>query len=88
MPEITLVIRNRVGLHARPLSLFNELVRRFEAEVLISKGGQPVNAKSPLKVLALAVHQNDEVTIRAEGPDAEAALAAIAELVADNFGER
>jgi multiphosphoryl transfer protein len=88
MPEITLTIRNRVGLHARPLSLFNDLVRRFQADVLISKGGQPVNAKSPTKVLALAVHQGDELTIRADGADAEAALAAIAQLVADNFGER
>ena len=88
MPEITLTIHNRVGLHARPLSLFNDTVKRFACDIRISKDGKEVNAKSPLKVLGLAVNQNDEVVLRAEGPDAEAALAAVALLVADNFGER
>jgi phosphotransferase system HPr (HPr) family protein len=88
MSEIKLVIRNKVGLHARPLALFNDIVKRFQSDVRISKGGKEVNAKSPFKVLALAVNQNDEVVLRAEGPDADAALAAIAQLVADNFGER
>lgn len=87
MPEISLVIRNKVGLHARPLALFNATVKKFQSEVRVSKNGKEVDAKSPFKVLALAVNQNDAVVVRAEGPDAEAALAAIAQLVADNFGE-
>jgi phosphotransferase system HPr (HPr) family protein len=88
MPEIRLTITNKVGLHARPLALFNATVRKFQSDVRVSKNGKEVDAKSPFKVLALAVNQNDEVVFRAEGPDADEALAAIAQLVADNFGER
>ena len=88
MPHITLVIKNAVGLHARPLALFNATVKKFQSDVRVSKNGKEVDAKSPFKVLALAVNQNDEVVFSADGPDADAALAAIAQLVADNFGER
>lgn len=87
MPEIRLVIRNPVGLHARPAALFVETSQRFQSEVRVIKNGVEANAKSILKILALGVSQNDEVTVRAEGPDAEAVLSALAELVEGNFGE-
>lgn len=88
MPEIKLIIRNKVGLHARPAVLFVQAAQGFQSDVRVLKGGKESNAKSFKSVLALAVNQNDEVTVRAEGPDAEAALAAIAKLAEDNFGEK
>jgi phosphotransferase system HPr (HPr) family protein len=88
MPEIQLVIRNKVGLHARPAVLFVQAAMGFQADIRVSKGGREGNAKSFKSVLALAVNQNDEVTVRAEGPDAGEALAALARLVEENFGER
>ncbi len=87
MPEIRLVIRNPVGLHARPAALFVQTSQRFQSEIRVIRNGVEANAKSILKVLALGVSQNDEVTVRAEGPDAGAALSALAELVEGDFGE-
>ncbi len=88
MPEIKLVIRNKVGLHARPAVLFVQAAQGFQSEVRVIKAGREGNAKSFKSVLALAVNQNDEVLVRAEGADAEAALAALSRLVEDNFGEK
>ena len=88
MPEVKLVIRNKVGLHARPAVLFVQAAQSFQAEIAVGKAGAEGNAKSFRSVLALGVNQNDEVVVRAEGADAEQALAALSQLVEDNFGER
>jgi phosphotransferase system HPr (HPr) family protein len=88
MPETRLVIRNKVGLHARPAVLFVQTAQGFQSDVRVIKDGREGNAKSFKSVLALAVNQNDEVLVRAEGTDAEAALAALTKLVEDNFGEK
>jgi phosphotransferase system HPr (HPr) family protein len=87
MPEIRLTIRNRVGLHARPAVLFVQAAQGFQADIWVAKNGQEGNAKSFKSVLGLAVNQDDEVVVRAEGPDADQALAALARLVETNFGE-
>ena len=88
MPEITLAIRNEVGLHARPAVLFVQAAQGFQSDVRVIKDGKEGNAKSFKSVLALAVNQNDEVVVRAEGADADAALTALTKLVEDNFGEK
>jgi len=88
MPEVRLVIRNKVGLHARPAVLFVQAAQGFQSDVRVIKDGKEGNAKSFKSVLALAVNQNDEVVVRAEGTDADAALAALTKLVEDNFGEK
>jgi phosphotransferase system HPr (HPr) family protein len=86
--EVKLVIRNKVGLHARPAVLFVQAAQGFQSDVRVIKDGKEGNAKSFKSVLALAVNQNDEVVVRAEGADADAALAALTKLVEDNFGEK
>jgi len=88
MPEVKLTIRNKVGLHARPAVLFVQAAQGFQSDVRVIKDGKEGNAKSFKSVLALAVNQNDEVVVRAEGADADAALAALTRLVEDNFGEK
>ncbi len=75
MPSRSTVIGSRVGLHARPASLFVQAATAVPAGVTIAKsGGDPVNAKSILMVLSLDARGGDEVTVTVDGDDAEAAL--------------
>jgi phosphotransferase system HPr (HPr) family protein len=87
MPEITLIVKHKVGLHMRPATLFVATAQSFQSEISVTHGSRTANAKSPLNVMALGANQDAEITIHAEGPDAEEALAALEELVNNNFGE-
>ena len=87
MPEIHITLQHPAGLHARPASLFVQTAKRFQSQISISHGDRSGNAKSILNVLALGASQGAEVTIRAEGEDAGAALAALQALIKGNFGE-
>ncbi|HEY5669460.1 MAG TPA: HPr family phosphocarrier protein [Anaerolineales bacterium] len=87
MSEIELIVRNKVGLHARPAVLFVQTAQGFQSDIRVLKDGKEGNAKSFKAILALAVNQNDKVVVRAEGPDAEQALIALTKLVENNFGE-
>ncbi|HEY0155635.1 MAG TPA: HPr family phosphocarrier protein [Longimicrobium sp.] len=83
--EVTIV--NRYGLHARPAAEFVKLANRFGAEVWIRKDDVEVSGKSIMGVMMLAAECGSVVHIRARGDDAEAAVAALAGLVYDRFGE-
>jgi phosphocarrier protein FPr len=85
--ELTLVVRNRLGLHARPAALFVSTANRFEADILVKKGDKSATAKSINQVATLGVRQGDEILVTAVGADAIAALTAIKSLADDNFGE-
>ncbi len=87
MPEITLTVHHEVGLHARPAAQFVRTAKQFESDIQVTHGEREVNAKSILGVLTLGANRGAVITIRAEGVDAEQALAALAALVEDNFGE-
>ncbi len=82
------VIRNRLGLHARPAAELVKLAATFGAEVWVTKGDLRVNAKSIMGVLMLAAEQGVELTIEADGADAREAADALESLVARGFGER
>jgi phosphotransferase system HPr (HPr) family protein len=87
MPEITLTVHHKVGLHARPASLFVQTAKQFNCDIKVTHGEREANAKSILTVLTLGASQGAVVTIRAEGEDADQALAALEALIEDNFGE-
>jgi len=87
MPEVKLTINHEVGLHARPASMFVQIAAKFSSDIEVTHGETTANAKSILAVLTLGAHQGAELLVRAEGADAEDALKALEELVADNFGE-
>ncbi len=87
MPDILLEITNTVGLHARPAALFVQEANRFAADITVYLGDDQADAKSILDLLLLGAVQGSRVTVRAEGPDAEAALEALSALHARNFGE-
>lgn len=75
-------VGSAVGLHARPVSIFTRAVRATGLPVTISKGeGEAVNAASPLLVMSLGVAFADEVTLTSNAPDAQDALASLAELL-------
>lgn len=80
-------ILNRLGLHARAAAKLVRLANGFASEVLVSKDGMEVNGKSIMGVLMLAAPKDAKILIRAIGPDAEEAVAAIGELIAGKFGE-
>lgn len=69
------------GLHARPAALFVKTAKQYSSEIVVAKGDREANAKSPLKVMTLAAKKGDEITIRAEGDDAEEAVDALVELI-------
>ncbi|MFQ5480951.1 MAG: HPr family phosphocarrier protein [Thermodesulfobacteriota bacterium] len=85
--EKTFLIQNKLGLHARASSFFVQTANRFTSEIFVSRDGQEVNGKSILGVLMLAAPMGAEITLRAEGEDAAAALDALEELINDRFGE-
>ena len=78
---------NKVGLHARPASQFVQTAARFASSVTVEYNSKKANAKSILQVLSLGAGGGAEISISAEGADAEAAIAAIQQLIADKFGE-
>jgi phosphocarrier protein len=83
--EATIV--NQEGLHARPAARIVRLASTFEADIELAKDGLEVNGKSIMGVMMLAAECGSSITIRANGPDAEGAVQALAELVASGFGE-
>lgn len=88
MKSIRLIIDDPVGLHARPASMFVETANQFEADIRLCNLSAPdelVNAKSILGVLTCAVKQGDEIEVRADGVDEEAALEALENLVRSEF---
>jgi phosphocarrier protein len=86
MTEKTLTIQHPSGLHARPASLLVQEASKFESKITLVKAGKEVDAKSLLGVMSLAVKKGDEITIRAEGADAEQAVSALVERL-ENLGE-
>ncbi len=83
----TLDIINRKGLHARASAKFVQLADSFDAELTISRDGMSVGGRSIMGLMMLAAGQGTTIDVEGEGPEAEAAVAAIAALVADRFGE-
>ena len=81
------IISNKLGLHARPSAQLTQTAARFSSEIHISRSGRRVNAKSIMGVMMLAAGHGATVTVEAEGDDAEQALAAIGQLIAEGFGE-
>ena len=80
-------IVNRLGLHARAAAQLVKIANEFAAEVTLIKDGVEVNGKSIMGILLLAAPQGTDLEVRIEGSDEEAAMAAVARLIEDGFGE-
>jgi phosphocarrier protein len=84
---VEVVIRNRLGLHARAAARFVHLANRYRARILVSNDRATVNGKSILGLLTLAASTGTTLRLRAEGDDGEEAVRALIALIDDGFGE-
>jgi len=80
-------IINKLGLHARASAKLTQLASKCACEIWITRNNRRVNAKSIMGVMMLAAGKGSPVLIEAEGADADAALKALQELIANKFGE-
>lgn len=80
-------IRNRLGLHARPAAEFVKLAGEYAADIWVDKDGLEVNGKSIMGVMMLAAEAGSSIRIRGVGPDADAAVDRLVDLVHAGFGE-
>jgi len=87
MLEQEIVVSNRLGLHARASAKLVQLVQGFKSTVWLISRGREVNAQSIMGVMMLAAGINTTLTVRAEGADEQAALAAVVDLFDRKFDE-
>jgi phosphocarrier protein len=87
MASVEVQIVNRLGLHARASAKLTQVASGFASEIWLARNGRRVNAKSIMGVMMLAAGKGASIVIEAQGEDAEAALAALAKLIADKFDE-
>jgi phosphocarrier protein HPr len=87
MIRTTIVISNKLGLHARASAKLTKLAGGYQCDVHMSRNGRRINAKSIMGVMMLAAGQGTEIEIETDGADEEAAMAALRSLIEDKFGE-
>ena len=85
--EQAVKVVNKFGLHARPAMQFVDVANRFASRIIVSNGSTEMDAKSIMSVLQLAATRGTTLYLRADGEDAEKAVAALTELVSSGFGE-
>ena len=83
----SVTVVNPQGFHARPAHLFMKLAESFPCRVEILKGNETINGKSILDLLTLGAGNGTTLTLRANGPDAQEAVEALARLIEGGFGE-
>ena len=87
MTSQTATVVNELGMHARAATKFVQTANKFKSDIAVEKDGQAVNGKSIMGVLMLVASKGTHIKVTASGDDAEAALAALATLVKEKFGE-
>ena len=87
MQECTVIIVNKLGLHARAASKFVNLAKRFASRIEVSNATKSVDGKSIMSIMLLAASQGTEIGLRINGDDELDAMQAITQLIADRFGE-
>jgi phosphocarrier protein HPr len=87
MTELTVSIKNRAGIHARPAALIVQTASKYASNIWLEKGTDRINAKSIMGIITLGASYGTPVRILAEGKDEEAAAAAIQALFDSRFEE-
>ena len=82
------VVKNQVGLHARPATYFIQKANEFKATIWVEKEERQVSAKSLLGVLSMGIVRGTTINIKAEGVDEEAAVNSLVELINSDFEEQ
>ncbi|MGJ9383010.1 phosphocarrier protein HPr [Salipaludibacillus neizhouensis] len=87
MAEQTFKITAETGIHARPATQLVNKAGQYESEVTLAYNGKSVNLKSIMGVMSLGVGQGSEVTIKAEGPDADQAIKGLEEVMKQGLSD-
>lgn len=87
MPVAEIEIINKLGLHARASAKLSQLAAQFPCEILLSRNGRQINAKSIMGVMMLAAGMGSKVTLETVGDQADEAMAALTDLINNRFGE-
>ena len=82
-----IMVRNQVGLHARPATFFIQKANEFKSSIWVEKDERRVNAKSLLGVLSLGIVGGTSIKIIADGSDEQAAVEALLKLVESGFAD-
>ena len=81
------MVNNKVGLHARPATFFIQKANEFKSSIWVEKDDRRVNAKSLLGVLSLGIVKGTAINLIADGPDEEAAINALVDLINSEFSD-
>jgi len=87
MPDKTVTIVNKLGLHARAAAKFVTLASTFASDIKVARNGQEVNGKSIMGVMMLAASKGTDITLIINGNDENDAIDKLSELVQERFGE-
>lgn len=87
MIKATVQISNKLGLHARASAKLTKLAGSFQSQVFLSRNGRRVNGKSIMGVMMLAAGMGSEVELETDGPDEQAAMDGLRDLIVGKFGE-
>jgi phosphocarrier protein len=82
-----LVIKNKLGIHARPAAMFVKIANRFTCDIFVEKDGERVNGKSIMGLMMLAAGPGSRLTVEANGGDADNAIRELEALIDRKFGE-
>jgi phosphocarrier protein HPr len=87
MIQSSIQISNKLGLHARASAKLTKLAGSFKCDIHLSRNGRRVNAKSIMGVMMLAAGLGSEIVVETDGPEEQAAMDALRQLIQDKFGE-
>ena len=85
MVQLTAIVKNSLGIHARPAALIVQAASRFRSEIFLSKDGMEVNGKSIMGVMMLAAEPNAEVAVKAQGEDESQAAQEMVRVIESKF---
>ena len=85
MREFTYTITDPEGIHARPAGLFVKEAAKFDCNITIAKDGKEVDAKRILGVMSLGVKSGQEIVLKTEGKDEDAAMDALCSFLQENM---
>lgn len=83
----TFTLKNQLGLHARVAAMMVKVSNKYQSKISVEKDGTEVDGKSILDILTLACPQGSSIVIKADGNDADAAIAEFGRLIENKFGE-
>jgi phosphocarrier protein HPr len=82
-----IVIKNKLGIHARPATMIVKAASKYKSNITFEKDGESVNAKSIMELLLLEAYNGTKIKITADGIDEEKAMTTIVEIIERGFDE-